>query len=68
MKVLSGHKRLDYFPLISFFLFWLLAAAAGASLINDPGITRLGIVTIPAIAAVIASVIKIRKLHRNPDN
>jgi len=67
MKVLSGHKRLDYFPLISFFMFWLLAAAAGASQINDPGITKLGIVTLPALAAVAASIIRISKLHREND-
>jgi len=61
------NNRLDYFPLLSFFLFWLFSALAGALKINDPGILKLGLFTLPAVAALILSSLIIRRNVRLRD-
>jgi len=61
---LGNKQRLDYFPIFSFFLFWFLSAAAGAAAIRDPALVKLGLLTLPALAAVIYSAYQIRKRRR----
>lgn len=60
----KGDRRLDYFPVLSFFLFWLASAVAGALTIGDPALIKLGVVTTPAVAAMVITVLKIRRSHR----
>ncbi|UCD85277.1 MAG: hypothetical protein JSU92_03540 [Deltaproteobacteria bacterium] len=57
-------KILDYFPILAYFFFWLQGAAIGAIITGDPRLMKLGFVTLPAIAAMILAVFRIRKRHR----
>jgi L-lactate permease len=58
---ISNERRLDYFPLISFFMFWFLSGAAGAWAIQDPALLKLGLLTLPALAAVALSAYRLWK-------
>ena len=60
-------KILDYFPIIAYFTFWFQGAAVASLLTGDPRLVKLGFVTIPAIAAMIVAVFKIRKQHRQQE-
>jgi hypothetical protein len=67
MRPRSSDQTLDYFPLFSFGLFWFLAAVTGAIQIGDPSLLKLGIVTLPAVAATIYCAVKIHAGHRSQD-
>jgi predicted branched-subunit amino acid permease len=57
---------LDYFPLLAYLGFWLQGAAIGAVITGDPRLIKLGLVTIPALLALLAAFIKIRRRHLKP--
>ncbi len=58
-------RALDYFPIIAFFGFWLQGAAVSSLITGDPRLMALGVITVPAIAAMIVAVIKIRKSRQS---
>ena len=65
MRPRATDRTLDYFPLIAFALFWFLSAATGAIQIGDPALLKLGLVTLPAVAAVVYCLLRIRARHRD---
>ena len=60
-------RLLDYFPILAYFGFWLQGAALAALLTRDSRLIALGLVTAPALAAMILAVIKIRKRRQEQD-
>lgn len=67
MRPRTTDRSLDYFPLIAFALFWFLAAVTGAIQIGDPSLLKLGLVTLPAVAAVVYCILKIKSSrHQDP--
>ena len=60
-------KMLDYFPILAYAGFWLQGAALAALITRDPRLIALGLVTIPAVAAMLAAVVRIRRRHRGDD-
>lgn len=65
MNERTKNNMLDYLPVLSFFIFWFQAALGGALYIKDPALIKLGVVTLPAVAAMIAAVVRIHAGHRN---
>ena len=57
-------NRLDFYPYLSIYLFWLLGAFLNSFQVqNRPGIVTLGLVTIPSITLItIASVRTYREI------
>jgi len=56
-------KLLDYFPLLAYFGFWLQGAAISSVITGDPRLMALGVVTLPALAAMVAAAVRIRRRH-----
>ncbi|HUT55769.1 MAG TPA: hypothetical protein VM658_20430 [bacterium] len=54
-------KRLDYYPILAYAGFWLQGAAVAALLTRDPRLIALGLVTIPAVAAMAVAAVRIRR-------
>ena len=54
-------KLIDYFPVIAYFGFWLQGAAISSIFTGEPRLMALGIVTAPAIAAMIYAAFLIKK-------
>ena len=44
--------RVDYYPLIAIFLFWLTSAFLPSLIVARPYITILGVVSIPALVCI----------------
>jgi predicted branched-subunit amino acid permease len=65
MEKTKFEKAVDYFPLIAYGAFWFQGALIGSIVTEDPKLMALGFVTTPAIAAMIAAAVKIRKEHLN---
>ncbi len=57
-------KYLDYFPIIAYFGFWLQGAAIGALMTGEPKLIALGVVTTPAMAAMVYAAYKIRQKEK----
>jgi hypothetical protein len=45
-------KLIDYFPLLAYFGFWLQGAAISSIITGDYKLMLLGLVTLPALAAL----------------
>ena len=67
MKGNRFDKILDYFPIMAYAGFYLQGAVLAAIKIGDPRLMALGIVTIPAVAAMIVAIIRIRRRHITAD-
>lgn len=63
MEKSKKSKAVDYFPIIAYFLFWFQGALLGALLTGEPKLIALGVVTTPAILAMIIATIKIYRSH-----
>jgi uncharacterized membrane protein len=57
-------RALDYFPILAYFGFWLQGAALAAVITGDVRLMALGLVTIPAVAAMVVAVLRIRLRHK----
>lgn len=57
-------RLLDYFPLIAYGGFWLQGALISSIFTGEPKLMALGLVTLPAIVAMLLAVARIRKRHR----
>lgn len=64
MKNSKKDKLIDYFPIAAYFGFWAQGALIGAILTGEPKLMALGIVTTPAVAAMIIAGVKIYRAHR----
>ena len=58
-------RLLDYFPLLAYFGFWLQGAAISSIFTGEPRLMGLGLVTLPAIAAMLYAAKKIARRHRD---
>lgn len=58
-------RLLDYFPLLAYLGFWLQGAALSAVITGDPRLMKLGVVTLPALLALLAAFLKLRCRHQN---
>ena len=45
-------------PILAFFAYWAYACLAGALLANDPRLVKLGVLTLPLLAAMAAAAVK----------
>lgn len=61
MKNSRFDRALDYFPLLAYFGFWFQGAALGALLTRDPRLIAFGLITLPALIALTAAAVKIRR-------
>ena len=59
-----SNRRLDYYPILAYFGFWLQGALIGALITGEPKLIMLGLVTVPALLALLIAVIKIRGQSR----
>lgn len=57
-------KVIDYFPIFAYFGFWFQGAVLGALLTGEPELIALGVVTTPAIVAMVIAIVKIHRAHR----
>ncbi len=64
MEKSKFEKIVDFFPLIAYGLFWLQGALIGSIVTGEPKLMALGFVTIPAIAAMVAAAVKIRRQQK----
>jgi uncharacterized membrane protein YoaK (UPF0700 family) len=53
-------KVIDYFPIFAYFQ----GAVLGALLTGEPKLMALGVVTTPAILAMVIAIVKIYRAHR----
>ena len=56
-------KLLDFSPLLAYFGFWLQGALLPSFMTEEPRLVWLGIVTLPAIIALILAALRIRRRH-----
>lgn len=68
MKRSKADKRLDYYPIIPFFLMWFLGAFLGSLASGNPHLFYMGFVTLPAVAVMGICFYKVYKSHREPVN
>jgi uncharacterized membrane protein len=54
-------RMLDYFPILAYAGFWLQGAALAALITREPRLIALGVVTIPAVAALALAALRIRR-------
>jgi hypothetical protein len=59
----SSH-RVDYYPLIAIFSFWLTSAFLPSLIVIRPYVTILGVVTIPALVCIFLAALAIRRKHK----
>jgi len=45
-------RRVDYYPLIAIFSFWLTSAFLPSLIVTRPYVTILGVVSIPALVCI----------------
>ena len=57
-------KRLDYYPIISFFLFWFFVCVVGSLINGNPYLFAMGFVSLPTVGIMIYCFNKVRKSHR----
>ena len=67
MKDTKFNRALDYFPILAYFGFWLQGAALASIMTGEIRLMALGVVTLPAMAAMAAAVLKIRARHFQTD-
>ena len=53
-------RLLDYFPLLAYFGFWLQGAAISSVFTGEPRLMALGLITLPALAAMAWAALRIR--------
>lgn len=63
MEASSKDRIIDYFPIIAYFGFWLQGAVFAAILTGDTKLMVLGVVTAPAIAAMVLAIFRIARGH-----
>ena len=52
-------NRVEFYPYLSIFIFWFLGSFVSSLKVqNRPGITLLGLITIPSIAMIAIAAIK----------
>jgi len=59
----SSH-RVDYYPLIAIFSFWLTSAFLPSLIVVRPYITILGVVTIPALVCIFLAFRIVYRQHK----
>jgi len=64
MRSSRFNNILDYFPIAAYLGFWLQGGLAGAVITGEARLMALAIVTLPAMAAMTAAVIKIRNRNQ----
>ncbi len=64
MERSRAEKRLDYFPIISFFLFWFFGCVLGSLLNGNPYLFAMGFVTLPTVAIMALCFYRVYKSHR----
>ncbi|MCX5860315.1 MAG: hypothetical protein NT056_10595 [Proteobacteria bacterium] len=57
--------RVDYYPLIAIFLFWVTSAFLPSLIVTRPYITILGVVTIPALVCIFLAFRIVYRQHKN---
>lgn len=60
-------QAIHYFPILAVMIFWLGAGLIGSLMVDTPHITRLGLVTLPLLAAAVAASIKIHRALNKKD-
>jgi len=66
MKTSRFDKLLNYFPILAYLGYWFYGPFIGALIIGDPRFVKLGLVTIPAIAAMLMVALKIHRSNNAP--
>lgn len=56
--------RVDYYPLIAIFLFWLTSAFLPSLIVSRPYLTILGVVSIPALACIFLAFRIVYRQHK----
>jgi hypothetical protein len=56
--------RVDYYPLIAIFSFWLTSAFLPSLIVTRPYITILGVVTIPALVCIFLAFRAVYRKHK----
>lgn len=55
-------NRIDFYPYFAIFIFWFLGSfASSLKVLNRPGITLLGLITIPSVVLISAAAVKTYK-------
>jgi sulfite exporter TauE/SafE len=60
----GSDRWVDYLPLLALLGFWLQAAVVGSLLSNDLRLVALGVVTLPALAALGLAAREVRRRHK----
>lgn len=55
---------LDFLPMLAFLAYWLYAGLFAAVVTGDPRLVKLGLITLPVIAAMAAAVYKTAAARR----
>lgn len=58
MNEKSFPRLFKLLPILTFFAYWAYACLASAVHTNDPRLIKLGLVTLPLLAAMLAAVLK----------
>ena len=52
-------NRVEFYPYLSIFIFWFLGSFVSSLKVqNRPGITLLGLITLPSIAMIVIATVK----------
>ncbi|MBW1894706.1 MAG: hypothetical protein JRI91_13560 [Deltaproteobacteria bacterium] len=52
-------NRIEFYPYIAIFFFWLVTALLSLLVKNRPGIVALGLVTVPSVVLITIATIKV---------
>ena len=63
-RIPQSPHRIDYYPLIAIFLFWLTSAFLPSLIVARPYITILGVVSIPALVCIFLAVRAVYRKHK----
>jgi hypothetical protein len=58
-------RRIDYYPLIAIFLFWLTSAFLPSLIVARPYLTILGVVSIPALVCIFLAFRIVYRQHKD---
>lgn len=65
MESTRFEKFLDYLPLLAYFSFWIQGAFLPSFMTEEPRLVWLGVVTLPALIALILAAMRIRRRNIN---